>query len=141
VIASRYIANHHIPVLTKPVTLSSISLSLRPLSNAQVSFALSLPKPESTYHLKVPSSPFRTLQTTIISHNSSYLILQHTISRPHPRLRPQCLSDHNRCVWVVLLHGWIGARKDCVENNEGAMKPGSGAMVGSLAEQEADFLQ
>jgi hypothetical protein len=30
--------------------------------------------------------------------------------------------------------------KYCVEDNEGAMKPGSGAMVGILAEQEADFL-
>lgn len=37
---------------------------------------------------------------------------ERTISRVYPRVSPLRLTDQNRCVWVVLLHRWVCARKE-----------------------------
>lgn len=53
------------PVLTKPVTLSSICLSLKPMAHCQ----LDLPQnsPRRSYRLMTPASPCHTLSTLVVS--------------------------------------------------------------------------
>ena len=107
---SFFLPSIHNGSLTNPVTLSSISLSLRPSTSRSVLDARAF-GPKILYHLVIPAFLCHILHVCVSFAEIQVPRPKFTVSGKDDRLSVQGFPKHNWCVRIVSFHRGISSCK------------------------------